>query len=354
MFLLVGSPWYVAMTIRHAMAFINRFFIHDHLKRLAAGVHGENGTFQYFLEQFGYAAFPWVAFFPFALLIWPVYYRGRENLTEQERADKLIRLFMSALVLVSYVLFSMMVTKFHHYVFPMIIPAAVLIGLLMNDMWENRVPRASVIIITALVILIAVAQDLVVDPLTKAKGVLDGHTQLVGLFIYKYSRPYPDGGAFDFSKPLIVFFLIFGALFLFWFYARRRKVAIASTLLAGLAFSHFLNQHYMVQLAPHWTQKHLIAEYYKFRDSEDERLVAFQMNWKGENFYTGNRVIPYVSTKNKEFEKWLKKHRGERQFFITEHSRYQRMTKRADPASGDIDPLSDTCNKYRIGVAEKL
>jgi hypothetical protein len=99
------------------------------------------------------------------------------------------------------------------------------------------------------------------------------------------------------------------------------------------------------QLAPHWTQKHLIEEYYARRKSSSERLVAFQMNWKGENFYTGNRVKVYVSTKNKDFENWLKKHRGERHFFVTEHSRFNKMSKRAKAASGEMKPFADTCNK---------
>ena len=126
------------------------------------------------------------------------------------------------------------------------------------------------------------------------------------------------------------------------------------TVLASLAFSHFAMQHYMVELAPHWTQKHLVDEYYRQRNSPLERLVAFQMNWKGENFYTGNRVLVYVSTKNKKFEEWIKKHRGERHFFITEHKRFSRMSKRSKPASGSITPLPDLCNKYRAGVADKL
>ena len=90
------------------------------------------------------------------------------------------------------------------------------------------------------------------------------------------------------------------------------------------------------------------------RDSDDERLVAYQMNWKGENFYTGNRVLTYVSTKNKEFDNWLDKHRGQRHFFITEQSRFNRMSTRIKAASGAVEALSDTCNKYKIGVAEKL
>ena len=127
---------------------------------------------------------------------------------------------------------------------------------------------------------------------------------------------------------------------------------------------HFLESmhpHWMLSaghrrnvLAPHWTQRHIIDEYYKRRRSPKERFVAFQMNWKGENFYTGNRVVVYVSTKNKNFEKWVDKHRGERHFFITEYKRYPNMSKRAAAASGPIQPFADTSNKYKAGWADKL
>jgi 4-amino-4-deoxy-L-arabinose transferase-like glycosyltransferase len=355
MFLLLSLPWYIAMTVRHGMAFINRFIIHDHFKRLAEGVHGESGTFQYFMEQFGYAAFPFSALLPFAILAWPALYtKPHAELCDSDRAARTIRLFMTSLAIVSYALFSMMVTKFHHYVFPLLFPSAVLIGMMVDDIWQNRLPKIGLVVVTALVILTAIAQDLIVDPHTKAQGVIDGHTQLVGLFIYKYSRPYPDGDAYNFFLPLLVFSILFGALFLGWLYAARRRVAIVLTFLAALAFSHFLNQHYLVKLAPHWTQKHLIEEYYQLRDSDDERLVAFQMNWKGENFYTGNRMIPFDSTKSNDFDKWVDKHRGERHFFITEQSRFNRMSTRVKAASGKVEPLHDTCNKYKIGVADKL
>ena len=98
----------------------------------------------------------------------------------------------------------------------------------------------------------------------------------------------------------------------------------------------------------------LIEEYYAKRKSPAERLVAFQMNWKGENLYTGNRVVVHVSTKNKNFEKWIDKHRGERHFFITEYKRFKKMSRRADAASGPLEEFADTCNKYKAGWADEL
>jgi len=344
------------MIFRHSDAFITRFFIHDHIKRLSVGVHGDTGTFQYFVKQFGYAAFPWGVLLPCAFLAWPgiqALAGKTDHGTPEEIAERKIRLFTVCWTLFTFGLLGMMVTKFHHYVFPLIPCTAILVGLFLNDVWKNRDLRVGIPVLIAVVLTAVVARDLVAEP-DRPRGVLEGFAQLAGLFIYKYSRPYPAGEAYDFSLSLGVFAAVFAVLFLGWLGVRRRKTAVVLTLLASIVFSHFIIQHYMIPLAPHWTQKHLIEEYYAKRASPAEKLVAFQMNWKGENFYTGNRVVVYVSTKNKQFEKWIEKHRGERHFFITEQARFGRMSRRAKAKSGPLVPLADTCNKYKLGVADEL
>lgn len=355
MFFLVASPWYIAMFVRHGMSFINRFFIHDHLKRLSSGVHGDTGTIQYFVEQFSYAAFPWAALLPFALLSFHVYSKNKEldgeRLMPGDEHRKMILIFVTFWGFLSFGLLSMMVTKFHHYTFPLIPPAVISIAIFLDNIWEGRIKRTGPVVITGLAIIALTAKDLFG---TSTRGVLQGCAKFVGLFIYKYSRPYPKGEQYDYTTTIMIFSAIFFLLLAAWVLKKWRRAAIVATMITALAFGHWVTQHYMVALAPHWTQKHLIAEYYDKRTSTNERLVAFQMNWKGENFYTGNRALIYASTKNKDFDKWADKHRGERHFFITEQSRFSRMSRRAKPASGDIIPLEDTCNKYKIGVADKL
>jgi 4-amino-4-deoxy-L-arabinose transferase-like glycosyltransferase len=356
MFLFVGAPWYVAMIVRHGNAFINRFFIHDHIKRLSVGVHGDTGTLQYFIKQFAYGAFPWVALLPLAMLAWPSLTGWRKwqgGKSRSELAKQTIFLFAACWALLSFTLLTVMITKYHHYVFPLLPPTAILIGLFLDDIWEKRVTNVGLVVLVGIGTIAVVANDLIVDPV-KSKGVLDGYAQLVGLFIYKYSRPYPEGDAWNYSSQILGFSIAFGVLLVGWLSAKWRRIAMVATVLSILAFSHWVSQHYMIQLAPHWSQKHVIEEYYAKRKSPAERLVAYQMNWKGENFYTGNRVVVHVSTKNKDFEKWVNEHRGERHFFITEQSRFERMSRRAKAKSGPIEPLGDTCNKYKVGVAEEL
>ena len=67
---------------------------------------------------------------------------------------------------------------------------------------------------------------------------------------------------------------------------------------------------YMVDVSDHWGLRDLSQRYYDLRASPDEPLVAWQMNWKGENFYTGNRVYVFAETDNKRIEKWLEQNEG--------------------------------------------
>ena len=68
---------------------------------------------------------------------------------------------------------------------------------------------------------------------------------------------------------------------------------------------------YLYKAAPHWGQRETILAYYRDRTNENQPFVAYQMNWKGENFYTGNRVPAFVSSGEK-FKEWVERAEDER------------------------------------------
>ena len=61
---------------------------------------------------------------------------------------------------------------------------------------------------------------------------------------------------------------------------------------------------YLSKTGRHWGQGDVIRAYYASRTGEDQPLVAYQMNWKGENFYTGNRMPAFKST-GAPFTTWM-------------------------------------------------
>jgi hypothetical protein len=102
---------------------------------------------------------------------------------------------------------------------------------------------------------------------------------------------------------------------------KLRKVALYGLLCTSFWFSAWALNVYMIDLSPHWGQRELVKRYYEERAGAEEPLIAWQMNWKGENLYTGNRVHVFVQLDNKAITKWLEEHRGTKAYFVLEHSR---------------------------------
>ena len=111
---------------------------------------------------------------------------------------------------------------------------------------------------------------------------------------------------------------------------------------------------YMEKTAQHWGQHEIIEAYYADRQSPDQVLVAYQMNWKGENFYTGNHIPAFVST-GSTFTTWLKKKKDEGakvMYFITEHGRIGGL--KSEVAAKSYREVTDKvlCNKFILVRAE--
>src|SRR5438270_246018 len=80
-----------------------------------------------------------------------------------------------------------------------------------------------------------------------------------------------------------------------------RTVTVLALVGLSLAFAVFLGWYHWRKLSPHWTQRDLFWEYYH-QSQPDEPIGAYQMNWRGEQFYSKNTVreivrqIPPMST----------------------------------------------------------
>ena len=392
----VSLPWYLAMYVRHGAAFTNRLLIHDHINRLAAGVHGDKGTIAYFITQVGYAMFPWIAFAPLALM---AFVRGRAEPTRDERRQT--TLFLAMWLLSSFVLFSAMVTKFHHYILPSIVPAGILIGIALAEIWGPKQPRATVLggsaglclvlgfawllgdprgvipadaahlddwvlqqtepirgyalLATGAVLALLARRDLAnaethlrPSRWSSAAGVAiasgacviafvgrdlswmtsarpQGNERLIHLFVYNYGRAWPEH--LDYRAILGGFALAAGVAVAAASLRRWRAAALRAVAGVAIAFCAWGLNVYMVDLAPHWGLRDLAARYYQERESPEEPLLAWQMNWKGENFYTGNRVYAFAETDNKRIKKWIADNEGRRVYVVLEHKRLARFEK---------------------------
>ncbi|MFO0676868.1 MAG: glycosyltransferase family 39 protein [Polyangiaceae bacterium] len=429
--LAVALPWYVAMYVRHGPPFTDRLIFHDMFNRAFGHVHdtneGDDTSFRFYIWQLGYAAFPWTGLVPLGLTYW----LRRSDAADKGKGD--VSVFLAMWFLFAFALFSFMGTKFHHYIFPAVPPAAMLTGIVLDEMvgdvtWPTLkagiVHAVGLLVSTALlttgaaaffsgsffgdrmkgeegvyrmsvlgVVLVAASLATFIltvrssklgaraatDESSRADGALpevtadlaegdaehetsEGRTsrsrheglmlgaasmagalvlvlvgrdlaikpegadqpgaiRLLHLFTYNYRRPWPD--SLDFSAALTGFTIVAVALGAFLAWKRHR----AHFALAFLAFGFFWAiwglDVYMTKTAPHWGQREVIEAYYKSRQSPDEPLVAYQMNWKGENFYTSNKVPAFVST-GANYTAWVKKKKDEGVkaiYLITEHNR---------------------------------
>ncbi len=474
--LCVAIPWYLAMYMRHGSPFTDRLIFHDMFNRAFSHVHdtneGDDTGIRYYVWQLGYATFPWTGLVPLGLLwgfrrsdsalarVFGLRNADGTSPTNSGGAavgDASVMLVMWFLF--AYALFTFMGTKFHHYIFPAVPPAAMLVGVVLDDMlgrmpiartkqlivylgglalaggiatigasklWPGSIfgakPEAgssgslavalvmigiAAALFTAAVLMFrgapedepastTVAQDPSKSPFrggvtttgetpedkshrlheqlmlgaAALAGTLatllvgrdlamkpegsdqTGSIRLLQLFTYNYKRPWPD--TLDFSAVLGGFTVVAGLLGVVLAVRSLRRHAVVAICAFAMLWAVWGLDVYMTKLSPHWGQHEVIEAYYRDRATPEEQLVAYQMNWKGENFYTSNRIPAFVSS-GANFQTWLKKERERGVkvlYFVTEHSRTSGL--RSEVAGKSYKEITDKalCNKFILVRAE--
>jgi 4-amino-4-deoxy-L-arabinose transferase-like glycosyltransferase len=361
----VAVPWHHAMIIRHGMGFWNELFGDNHWRRMVLGRHGDRGSFEYFLRELGYAMLPWVAVAP-AALAWAVMRvrpAGVPGATapgsdgDDVRRQGIIWLGAIWFVL-AYALVSMSMTKFHHYVLPAVPGLAIVIGCFLDDLLERRTARsAAAVALVGLPLLILISVDLL-----DAKNAAQ---RFLWLFSYDYvhnvhGRPWPE--ALDFTGPLTAFVVLFALTTVGLMVRRFRRGALAALCIGAVVFTFYLLDVYMRDVAPYWSQKQPIATYYRERRSPDERLIAFQMYWRGETFYTKNEIYEGPTEDRTVFDQegadeklkeWINHHRGHRHFFLFERGQQSHLQNLLPPeARASFQVIDSQNNKFSLARAD--
>jgi 4-amino-4-deoxy-L-arabinose transferase-like glycosyltransferase len=383
LFFVTVLPWYVAMFCRHGMPYYQRFFIHDHFNRVGAGVHQiDTGTFEYFVEWLGYGLFPWAAFAPLALLAAARHLRVDRQPAPQpgepavDRGLDHFKAFVFVWFLLSFFLFTLSSTRFHHYILPGVPAVAMLTGLYLLDLLRDNRRQARLAIVVAFALLIAIAFNLGND-----------YQNLRELFTYKYDRPLPDNLPIVWQAPMVwssdthpivtwaetpfarhvgpmvaqilswswlryEIFVPFiaslaglGVLVMAW--RRVRLWGLALLTLSAAVLALWTLDYYMPSLAPHWSQKYVFEAYYEdctlhpnpplieeaftplvskvglgfvadFFDAKPKRvckedIISWLITWRGETFYSNNEIRPL--NKATQFVPYLKEMNKGRTFY---------------------------------------
>jgi 4-amino-4-deoxy-L-arabinose transferase-like glycosyltransferase len=348
--LLVAAPWFVYISIASAVhhmlddegkTFAQRFFLHDHIYRLGHGVHGDRGTFAYFIKQLGIGTHPW---FPF--MIWGGIRSAkridRKELNREDRVELLVFLW----ALCGFAVYSLSVTKFHHYALPIVPALAVLAALQLVRWSEGRETTGRLLVPLALVLgVVIISRDI---------GLLPKN--LVDLFVYKYTRAFPKEAA---VVGQIGFGVIFGlvstglaASLLFWrrHLARWALYLLTIGALLGAAWGGW---YFFNQMGTHWSQRHLFDTYHALRQA-DEPIAAYSMNWRGETFYSRNEVTQ--AKNNTRLKQWLSRHKNKRKFILVEQHRLKKLKEQLGHAQKrTLRILDRSCNKfYLVSVEDEL
>ncbi len=349
--LVVAVPWHHAMYIRHGDPWWNELFGDNHWRRMVLGRHGDRGSFEYFLRELGYSLLPWLAIAPAALAG-----IAMRRVTDVRRQS--IYWLGAIWFVAAYAVVSNSMTKFHHYILPAIPGLAIVIGCFLDELFEARdARRGRLVALVGLPLLLVVMQDLVNS---KSSSQL-----FLWLFSYDYihsprGRPWPD--QLDFTVPLMVFGVLFALGAVGLAFRRTVRPAIIGLSAAAVFFTWFLLDVYMVKVAPYWSQKYGIAAYFKHRRTPEEKLIAYQMYWRGETFYTKNaiyegpqeeRTVFDMESADEKLKEYLTSHRGRRHYFMFERGRQGRLQSLlpAD-AQRSFAVIYDTNNKFSVAYAD--
>ncbi len=280
--LIIVVPWHVCMILKDGRPFVRDYFINHLWRRAAVGVHGERGTFNFFIDQLGIGMWPWAGILPAAI----AGVIGR--ILPQTPAGR-VRMVCALWAVVSVAFFSAIQTKFHHYILPAVPALAILIAFWLDDMLQRRIPHVTVALIAAAAVVAIICRDLMAE-----------QKRIIELFVYRYDRPWPAGEPWniDLSDPLFGFGAAFAIILLLMSTQRLRRLALAAFITASLLFGFWVNNVYMHHAGTHWGMRQAVQTYYRLRTIQGQDIIyrgAYQIteDWDGfSGRYQIRSVIP--------------------------------------------------------------
>lgn len=295
--LVLVAPWYLAVYARHGRMFIDELVLKHMLGRTLDHLHDTNGSddvgIAYFVRQLGYATFPWSGIALVAALAAP----SSDDGSRRGRA----RALLFGGTLLAFALVSSMGTKFHHYGLVVLPGAAMLAGLWLDERVSEagsptrgraRGAATAAAFVGAAMVVLLVARDLALAP--SDGHVPSGAARFIHLMTYRYDRRWP--GAETFAAVIGAAALVVASTCAALASRRWRPRAALALGASALLFSALLLDGYLPAASSDGGQRGVYEAYYRARGASTAPLVAYQLNWKGENFYTGNNVALFVTT----------------------------------------------------------
>ncbi len=425
LFAAVACPWYHAMLIRHGTGFWNEF-IGDNYVHRAAGRHGDRGTFEYYILQVGHGMFPWTGFVAASLVASLARLRGPVSDARGKLRLFALLWFFTMFMVMSlvntkfhhYILpglpgLAILIGLFIDDLLasPSRREAAALLGLGVPlvalagrdlAMYPARLlwlfdydyvnapnggrpwppgeeydykARLAVWAIVATAATLWFAVDVLrrarraEAPAAELAAPSKGTSWLLGLIplvtLVAAQLWQPKFG--DRPTPLAHGWILVGAasgLLLLVLLAHTRRLALLTMGIVACLWTGWGLDRLLTDVSPHWSQKQLLATYYQTRANENEPLIAWQLYWRGENFYTKNTIydhrLPqkektvFVSERNAEkLQDYFRSHPGRRVFFVIERARFESLRALLpEAARSSLRAIDESNNKVYLAVAQ--
>jgi len=344
LFALASLPWHHAMALYRGKGWINELIVINNLARFGSGEQDQAvGGFAYYVRTLGIAALPWSAAVPAALWAAVRWLRGGEpsaggsdqarsggepSVGELDRArsggeseqarsagkseqpdavrasaetrGSALRRFVLLWAVVTLALLTYSVTKYYHYLLPVLPPLAVLVGLWLAELTEKTGDAGTrrtawVAAGIGVGVLGLVLRDVVVEP-----------AWITHLTTYLYDRMWREGAPP--TERLIVMAAPFALALLLWA-ARRGRAAAAGMVFSALLTLGWVMNSYLPAVSENWSQRSLIRTYYDQRGPEDP-LMSWWFYYRGETFFTKANVWVLKEIDKDKLYAAIDEHRG--------------------------------------------
>ena len=146
--------------------------------------------------------------------------------------------------------------------------------------------------------------------------------------------------------------------------ANRVAWGVSAVAASALVWTCFVLDRFLVDISPHWSQKHVFASYFRLRQGPSEPVVAWMMYWRGENLYSSNQIYDhrldaaektvFLGEHNAEkLQTYLRAHTGRRVFFLIERHRLESLRAQLpESARASLSVVDDSNNKVYLARAQ--
>jgi 4-amino-4-deoxy-L-arabinose transferase-like glycosyltransferase len=318
-FVITCFPWHHAMAIFRGERWVNELIVVNNLARFTTGEQVQAvGGFVYYLRTLGLAALPWSAVAVPA--IWGVATafrrRGPDPSTPDDELEfdasgrpldpsgELQRLALLWLI-ASFALITASVTKYYHYLVPILPPLAIVIGVWMHGLVRRidepgdqpELPTSAMVVLalsgcTILYMVVAAA---------KAEPAWIAHlTTYLYTGMWRQGAPEVDGLAWCVVP--------FGIGLILWL-GRMRRASVLTLVLSGLLTTAYVIDGYLPAASENWSQRTAIRHYFDHREKND-KLLSWWFYYRGETYFTKRRIWVSMEPQREELHAYIDEHRG--------------------------------------------